>query len=81
MKKIFISILLLIVVASTAQLTTPKYNFTHRDSLQGGFSKERMCFDVQRYDLNITINPEKKSIIGYNDISFKIIENTSKIGV
>ena len=56
-------------------------NFTHRDSLQGGFSKERMCFDVQRYDLNITVNPEKKSIIGFNEITFKVIEKTNKIQI
>lgn len=56
-------------------------NFTHRDSLQGGFSKERLCFDVQRYDLNITVNPDKKSIIGYNDISFKVVAKTNKIQI
>jgi aminopeptidase N len=56
-------------------------NFTHRDSLQGGLRPERTCYDVQRYDLNIKINPELKSIIGYNDISFKVIENTSKIQI
>ena len=73
------SFLILFCITSTHFLLAQ--NFTRRDSLQGGFSKERMCFDVQRYDLNITINPEKKSIIGYNDISFKIIENTSKIQI
>ncbi len=56
-------------------------NFTHRDSLQGGFSKERLCFDVQRYDLNITINPETKSIVGHNEIIFKVVEKTNKIQI
>ena len=55
--------------------------FTRKDSLQGGFSFERTSYDVQRYDLNIAINPEERSIIGYNDITFKIVENTSKIQV
>lgn len=55
--------------------------FTRKDSLQGGFSSERIAYDVQRYDLNVTVNPEKKFISGYNDITFKIVKNTSKIQV
>ena len=54
-------------------------NFTRKDSLQGGLRLERTSFDVLRYDLNITINPDKKTIVGYNDITFKILENTSRI--
>lgn len=53
--------------------------FSRRDSLQGGMRFERICFDVLRYDLDITINPEERTIVGYNDISFKVVENTSKI--
>ncbi len=52
---------------------------TRKDSLQGGFSVERTCFDVLRYDLDIRINPSEKTIKGFNDISFKVIENTKKI--
>jgi len=53
--------------------------YTRRDTLQGGLRPERTSFDVQRYDLNITVNPDKKFISGYNDITFKVIDNTSKI--
>lgn len=80
-KYIFFIILVCTFQSGFSQLTTPKYNFTHRDSLQGGFSFERMCYDVQRYDLSITINPDQKFIVGFNDISFKIIDNTSKIQI
>lgn len=62
-----------------AQLTTEKSTFTRRDSLQGGFSKERMCYDVLRYDLNITINPSQKSVVGHNKISFKTLSETQTI--
>jgi len=55
--------------------------FTRKDSLQGGFSFERTSYDVQRYDLNITINPDEKSIVGFNDITFKIIGKTQKIQI
>jgi aminopeptidase N len=53
--------------------------FTRKDSLFGGLRVERTSFDVLRYDLNITINPQKKEIIGYNDITFKAVNPTKKI--
>ena len=56
-------------------------NFTRKDSLHGGLRPERTCYDVQRYDLNIKINPDERSIVGYNEIAFKVVEKTSKIQV
>jgi|SRR6218665_2611866 len=56
-------------------------NFTRKDSLHGGLRIERTAYDVLRYDLNITIDPEKKSIVGYNDITFKVIEPANKIQI
>ncbi|WP_417352601.1 M1 family metallopeptidase [Flavobacterium alkalisoli] len=54
-------------------------NYTRRDSLQGGLRHERTSFDVQRYDLNITIDPDKRYINGYNDITFKVTDDTDRI--
>ncbi|MCW4469927.1 M1 family metallopeptidase [Flavobacterium sp. MFBS3-15] len=73
MKNMFLIAAALLGIAASAQ------TFTRRDSLQGGLRPERTNFDVQRYDLNITLDPEKKHIKGYNDITFKVVENTSKI--
>lgn len=72
-KLLYLSILLIGFQQLSAQ------NFTRRDSLQGGLRFERTSFDVLRYDLNIKINPEEKSIVGFNDITFKVIETTQKI--
>ena len=55
--------------------------FTRRDSLQGGLRIERTSYDVKRYDLNITINPEQKSIKGFNEITFDVVSPTQKIQV
>ena len=55
--------------------------FTRRDSLQGGLRTERTSYDVKRYDLNIIINPEEKSIKGFNDITFDVISATQKIQI
>lgn len=75
MKKIFIlSILLISFQSISAQEAT-----TRKDTLQGGLRPERTCFDVLRYDLNIKVNPEDKTIVGYNDITFKVVSTTSKI--
>ena len=56
-------------------------NFTRKDSLRGGLQFERTCYDVLRYDLNIKIDPDKKSIVGFNEISFLVVENTKRIQV
>jgi aminopeptidase N len=56
-------------------------NFSRKDSLQGGLREERTCYDVLRYNLDIKINPTEKSIIGNNEIIFKVDDNTSKIQV
>ncbi|MEL1245912.1 M1 family metallopeptidase [Flavobacterium sp. DGU11] len=74
MKKVLLLAIVFVgIYSATAQ------TYTRRDSLQGGLRKERTSFDVQRYDLNIKLDPEKKYISGYNDITFKVVENTTKI--
>ena len=54
-------------------------SYTRKDSLQGGLRPERTCFDVVHYNLDLKINIEDKFISGYNEIAFKVIENTKKI--
>lgn len=72
-------LLLFILTTLGLQSLSAQENFTRKDSLRGGLRPERTCFDVLRYDLNIKINPDDKSIVGYNEIKFKIVENTNKI--
>lgn len=55
--------------------------FTRKDSLHGGLRPERTCFDVLRYDLNIKIDPKAKTIVGFNDITFKPVENATAIQI
>lgn len=70
---------LLLAFTLLATYTLAAQQFTRRDSLQGGLRFERTCFDVQRYDLNIKVDPEQRTITGYNDITFKVTENTGRI--
>lgn len=73
MKKLLILTLLFSLFQTNAQ------NYTRRDSLQGGMRFERSCYDVQRYDLNIKINPEERNIVGYNEVTFDVLQDTKKI--
>ena len=52
---------------------------TRKDSLQGGMRFERSCFNVLRYDLELKVDPTKKEILGFNDITFKVVQPTKKI--
>lgn len=82
MKNLILSSLLLLgLQQASAQLITEKDVFTRRDSLHGGLRPERTSYDVQRYDLNIKINPTDRSIVGYNEITFKLVTHTNKIQV
>lgn len=72
---------LLVVSALVTGALASAQNFTRKDSLQGGLRPERTGYDVQRYDLNVTVDPEKKYIKGYNDITFKATTNTNRIQV
>ena len=71
--------LLIIVLFLSVFTMNAQETFTRRDSLRGSLRFERTSFDVLRYDLNIKINPTAQSIIGYNDITFKVTEDTPKI--
>ncbi|RAR46368.1 M1 family metallopeptidase [Flavobacterium lacus] len=68
-----IALFLLYTAISSSQ------TFTRRDTLQGSLRPERTAFDVQRYDLNLTIDPDNRTIVGFNDITVKIVENSSRI--
>ena len=66
-------LLLFCIIIVGLQTISAQEKFTRKDSLQGGLRPERTCYDVLRYDLNIKINIEDKSIQGYNAILFKKI--------
>jgi aminopeptidase N len=61
------------------QFTVAQETTTRKDSLQGGLRPERTSYDVLRYDLNIKINPDDKTVVGYNNITFKVVADTRKI--
>ncbi|RZJ35057.1 MAG: M1 family peptidase [Flavobacterium sp.] len=72
-------LLLPIVLLSLTQLHSQQ--FTRKDSLRGGLSPERVCYDVQRYDLDLTINPDKKFLSGSCVIGFNLINPTKRMQI
>ncbi|MGX1025069.1 M1 family metallopeptidase [Psychroflexus sp. MBR-150] len=75
MKSIIIFFNLLIGLSAYAQLLSDKSNYTRADSLRGSLRPERTAFDMLKYNLNISVNPESKSISGYNTINFEALDN------
>jgi hypothetical protein len=55
--------------------------FTAADTLRGMLTPVRTCYDVLFYNLDVTIDPETKSIKGNNIIRLKAIQSFDKIQV
>ena len=72
MKKLLLTIFLFFI---SIQLFSQNNIFTHQDTLRGSITKERIWWDLKQYDLNIKVNPEKKSLSGKNSIKYKVLES------
>ncbi len=70
--------LLIISILLGFQSLFAQETFTRKDSLRGGLQYGKGNYDVLRYDLNIKVNIDEKSISGYNDITFKASINKTK---
>ena len=67
---------------SNAQLLSGKEkNHTRKDSLRGSLRPERTDYDVNKYDLFVKVDPEKKYISGVNKISFKTSAKLPKLQI
>ncbi|MBK8847230.1 MAG: hypothetical protein IPO27_12075 [Bacteroidetes bacterium] len=81
MKNVVVVFLLFISANAFGQLGVVKENFSRADSLRGGLHHERSCYDVQSYDLQVTIDTLKKSITGSNKIRFYLLDTASWIQI
>jgi aminopeptidase N len=52
-----------------------EYTYTRQDTLRGTLLRERACYDVKHYDLNLKIHPETKTINGYNEITYEVVDD------
>lgn len=76
---LLLSILFLQLVSqSFCQPAHQQQAFTHADTLRGSITPERAWWDVTKYDLRVKFDFDKRSIAGYNIISYKIIAAPAK---
>ena len=54
-------------------LFAEKENFTRQDTLRGSITAEREWWDLNYYHLDISVNPETRSIKGKNTIRYTIL--------
>ena len=74
--KFFIIIIILsFTLPVNAQgILSDKNDFNRQDTLRGSITKERIWWDLTYYHLDITVDPEKRTIYGSNEISYDVIE-------
>ncbi|MBL7856959.1 MAG: M1 family metallopeptidase [Cyclobacteriaceae bacterium] len=75
MKNIFVILLIVASIgSSTAQGLFAKKTYSRQDSLRGSITKERIWWDLLKYDLSVAVNPAGQSIKGSNTIRYKVLE-------
>lgn len=78
MKNYGIAILFVLMVSTLqAQQLFSKHSYTRQDTLRGTITKERAWWDLQKYDLSVSVNPAAKSIKGSNVVYYKVLEENS----
>ncbi|WP_442589013.1 M1 family metallopeptidase [Pedobacter sp. AW31-3R] len=79
MKRIFSSVicLLLLISVAQAQLLQKKPAFTRADTLRGMLTPLRSCYDLNYYHLDVKIDIDQKFISGSNEFNFTATEDFS----
>ena len=50
-----------------------KSDFTRQDTLRGSITPERSWWDLTHYELSVSVNPADSTILGRNDIHYKVL--------
>ncbi len=81
MRVLIIVLTLFVCFNTVAQIKWRNVRFSEQDSLRGSITPERVWWDLKKYDLYVSIDPEAKSISGKNTVSYKVLEqyNTMQI--
>ncbi len=70
---------ILLLVPLTASAQEPA--FTRADTLRGSITPERAWWDVEFYDLNVTVNPADSTISGYNAITYLVVADAGEMQI
>ena len=78
MYKIFLPILVSLFflnMGSSQGILADRDNFNRQDTLRGTITKERIWWDLKYYHLDISVDPENRTISGSNEITYKVIDS------
>ncbi len=78
MKKLYTQLFLFLIVFLISNKITAQ-PFSKSDYTHGKLNPWRTCFDVNRYEITLRVNPANKYIIGHNIISFTATKAISKM--
>lgn len=84
MNKFFLVVCLIcssIPITGQTSLFDSHQKFTRQDTLRGSITPERSWWDLTYYHLDITVDPEEKTITGKNTIQYKVLENQNTLQV
>ncbi|EGV44008.2 M1 family peptidase [Bizionia argentinensis JUB59] len=71
---LLLAILLIPVSIYSQGLLQEKNTFTHQDTLRGSITPEREWWDLTYYHLDISVDPDTKSISGKNTIKYTVLK-------
>lgn len=73
----------LLAIISTLQLNAQRVEkkYTRADTLRGSIGPERAWWDIKYYDLHVTPNYTDKTIKGYVDISYQVLQKNKTMQI
>tara|TARA_B110000444_G_scaffold67458_1_gene63468 strand:+ start:6131 stop:7777 length:1647 start_codon:yes stop_codon:yes gene_type:complete len=78
---LILTTLLLTISVGAQGIMADKTSFNRQDTLRGSITKERIWWDLTYYHLDITIDPEKRTIKGSNEITYTVIDSYSEMQI
>jgi len=81
--KLFWSICLILgTITAQAQLDHgASHNFTYQDTLRGSITPERAWWDLNYYHLDISVDPETKTIKGKNTVQYTVLDSNNRLQI
>src|SRR5688572_27943158 len=73
--------LILFLNNANGQELFSEHAYTRGDSLRGSITKERIWWDLLKYDLSVAVNPEAQTIKGTNVIQYKVLSSSTVLQI
>lgn len=81
MKRLPVLIILSLLISPLRAQDFSEATFTRQDSLRGSVTPERAWWDVLNYRLDVTVDPENKSLKGATTIRYKVLESRNVLQI